>query len=60
MKQFKVVWINLLMKCEYDADFKNGKPAHFTTELQAHKWARKQSRSLVMAAFRNYKVVPLS
>ena len=39
--KFKVVWINLLMKCEYDAEFQNGKYALFKTERAAESWARR-------------------
>jgi hypothetical protein len=59
--KFKIVWINLLMKCEYDADLKNGKRAEFMTFGAAERWARKQNRKdgVITGLLREYRVEPI-
>jgi hypothetical protein len=55
---YKIVWINLLMKCEYDAVLKNGKRAEFKTYAAAENWARKQNRKdgVITGLLRDYRV----
>jgi hypothetical protein len=46
------------MKCEYDADLKNGKRAEFKTYAAAENWARKQNRKdgVITGLLRDYRV----
>lgn len=50
--KFKIVWINLLMECEYDAEFK--------TEHAAEGWARRRNTGVINGLLREWRVDPVN